>query len=70
MHNIYDFNIIFDECHYEVSAGIEEDEDGSGRPLISVEIEDSDDAAYLIAMVGENALTERIIEIYNSMKYQ
>lgn len=70
MHNIYDFTIRFENCDYEISAGVEEDTDGSGRPLISVEIEHSDDAQWLIDNLGSEALIERIIEIYNSMKYQ
>lgn len=69
MHIPYTFHIFHVDRDYVVTAGIETDTDGSGRPLISVELHEGDDMEELAGLIGERDLTDRIIDAYNELDY-
>lgn len=69
MHIPYTFHLFHVDRDYVVTAGIETDTDGSGRPLISVELHDGDDKDEFVALVGEREVIDRIIDAYNELDY-
>ena len=69
MHIKYDFCLFYDGQDYSITAGIEQDTDGSGRPLISVEIEDSEEASILERKVGPSRMRDMIVDAYMEMGF-
>lgn len=69
MHIPYTFHLFHIDREYVVTAGIETDTDGSGRPLISVEIHEGDDSQEFIDLVGEREVIDRITDAYNELNY-
>lgn len=72
MHNHYKFTIFHKGFSYEVEAKVVTDTDGSGRPLIEVQLykpEDSEDVLELVNLIGVDELRSRIIDAYNELEY-